>query len=245
MAEENQNLETNEAAAATTALNSTMSNMQQSSVEDEKLLKQSDVNKIVGGVKVDAYEKGQRDERARIEQERATRVNAASPPPVPTQKDTVTISPEELERMIDEGATKRANLERATQVVNQFAGKMQGGIEKYSDFEDVVTKLDIPNLPGHVIDWANSMDNTADVMYDLAKHPRKLTDILVLSQTSPALARDEFNRLSDSIKQNEQAVKANTSAAAPLDQVKHSTAGKDNSVIRSIDDMRNLDFLRG
>jgi len=248
MAEENQDQNSADAAEQNVAPEESTQ-----AVQEEKLLKQSEVNKLVGGVKVDAYEKGRRDAVAELERQRKTEEPKAAPA-TSTTPDQVTMSHEELKRVIEQEASAREEQVRlreeqkkAEVVVNQFVGKMKLGMEKHPDFEEVVTKLDIPNMPPQIVDWANSMDNTADIMYEIGKNPSKFANVLTLSVTSPRLAYDELMRLSDSIKKNEDAIKQgeNTQVAEPLDQRKHSTAGVNSGKKSTVSDFRAQPWLRG
>lgn len=243
MADENQNLDVNSAASEAQAPTEATQEAPATQAVEEKVLKQSEVNRIVGGAKVEAYEKGKREALAELERERASQQSYESQ----TKSQNITANADELRRLIAEEAEARANQQRAQQVAEQFISKMQLGMQKHQDFEEVVTKLDIPNLPPQLIAWANSMDNTADVMYEIGKNPGKFANLLTLSITSPRLAYDEFIRLSDSIKRNEEAAKkaANSNANEPLDQVKHSTTGTDNGSPRSVSDFRKQPWLRG
>ena len=243
MADDDQNLDTGtESVTAEAASQETATAAPETPTE--KLLKQSDVNKIVGGAKLDAYEKGKRETLAEIERQKLAATQAEA-----TTSQTLAGVPqtkEEFDKAVDERAAQRAQQAQAERVAEQFVGKMQQGIEKYQDFETVVTKLDIPNLPGQIIDWANSMDNTADIMYELGKNPGKFANVLTLSVTSPRLAYDEFNRLSSSIKQNQEAQKKNAgNVNEPLDQVKSSTNGTDSGKVTGVSALRKQAWLRG
>jgi len=218
---------------------------QETAGQEEKVLKQSEVNKIVGGAKLEAYEKGKREAIADIEQRRAE-AQATQQPVQQPQSEQLTMTRDELRKMIEEEATTRTQQQQAQRVVDQFVGKMKLGMQKHDDFEETVTKLDIPNLPPQIIDWANSMDNTADIMYEVAKNPGKFANLLTLSVTSPRLAYDEFVNLSDSIKKNEEAKEKNSGQQnTPLDQVKHSTTGIDNGAPSSVSDYRKQPWNRG
>ena len=231
--------------------NVTAENVQENPVQqveqrqEKKLIPQSEVNKIVGGVKLDAYEKGRREALAEYEKQMAAQESISSSQN--TNADNLNVTRDELERMIEEKSRQRVEQQQAQRVVEQFVGKMKLGIQKYNDFEETVTKLDIPNLPPQIIDWANSMDNTADIMYEISKSPGKFANLLTLTVTSPRLAYDEFVRLSDSIKRNEEAKSKNVNMKQnePLDQVKHSTIGIDNGAPKSVSDFRKQSWLRG
>lgn len=213
----------------------------------EKLVKQSDVNRIVGSAKVDAFEKGKREALEQARQEAELQSNVI-PPPASNSQGVSGITQEELDKRIEEAANTRAARQKADDLAMQFVNKIQttANSKKYSDFEEVVTKLDMPNLPPRIIEFANNLDNTAEVMYEIGKNPSKLANVLMLTATSPRLAYDELVKLSDSIKKNEDAAQKNSAEIAePLDQVKHSTTGKGDGSVQTVNDFRKQDWLRG
>lgn len=216
---------------------------------EEKLVKQSVMNDVVGTAKREAYEKGKKE----VYEEVQKQIQAAAQPEVPpaqqpaaVSEDKVNLSSEEVRKLIAEEAEKEATRKTAETVVNSFITKMQGGYDKYSDFEEKVRELNIPNLPPQVIHWVTQLDNTADVMYELAKNPAKFGNVLTLSMASPNLAQKAFNDLSSSIKQNQDATQKgeNTNVQEPLDQINPSVTGTDNGNL-GVSDLRKLDYLRG
>jgi hypothetical protein len=209
---------------------------------EEKLLKQSEVNKVVGGAKAEAYERGRREALAIA---KAQADKEAVKPIVADKK--VTLSEDELYKLVESHSEDLAARKRANEVASQFVGKMQAGMQKHKDFESVVGVLDIPNLPGTMIDFANSMDNTADVMYELGKNPSKFASVLMLSHSNPGMAKKEFEKLSNSIKRNQEALEneAKTKVNEPLNQIKPSIAGTDSGECKTISDYRRQDYLRG
>ena len=207
----------------------------------EKMLSQSEVNRIVGAAKLDALERGKRE--ALAEANANKEINATVDPNDP---EKITVSKAELEQVILDTATKRSHQEQAERVVNQFVSKMQLGMQKYSDFETVAGKLNIPNLPPQLIDLVTAMDNTADIVYELGKNPTKFANVLNLCNYSPQAAHDELVRLSDSIKKNQEAAKKTQAKPnEPLDQAKPSTAGTDDGELKSVSDFRKQSWLRG
>jgi len=85
---------------------------------------------------------------------------------------------------------------------------------------------------------AAQMDNLPDIMYELAGNPSKLTHLHVLALTNPPLARKEMTKLSQSIKQNSDAVATNTKSPAPLGKLKSSAQAGQDTGKRTISDMR-------
>ncbi len=111
------------------------------------------------------------------------------------------------------------------------------------DFDEKVGKLNLhAMLP--IVAWANSLDNTADIMYDLANNPGKLSNVLnLVNANQPQLAYDELQKLSGSIKTNEDASKIQH-PRAPLNQLKPSPIGSDNGG-SDVQGFQKQNFCRG
>jgi len=209
---------------------------------DEKLLKQSEVNEIVGRARREGTEKGKKETLAAIQQQMAYQ----SPPPdqqVPPQmEDTAkTLGREEMQRMIIEESQKMAQQALAQQTVNEFVQKINAAKDKYSDLEQTIAQLNLPMVPD-LVTIANSMDNTVDILYDLAKNPSKFANVLMLTTTAPHLAHQEIQKLSVSIKRNEEA-KNQQHAPEPDNQIRPSITGTDNGSM-SVSDLRKQSWLK-
>jgi hypothetical protein len=153
------------------------------------------------------------------------------------------MTPERIEQMIQEATDKRARESYANKVATDFLSKMEAGKTKYADFEDTVNALNLPMAP-EIVDWANGLDNTADVVYEIAKNPTKFTTILNLARGGfGQLAQRELQKLSASIKQNESAADAAKSVNEPLSQIRPSTVGTDNGKM-TVRDLRKQPWLR-
>jgi|ERR1700761_455269 len=148
-------------------------------------------------------------------------------------------SPERIQQMVEEATRKQQ--ERLTQewlvhnqaqqdenILNSFVGKLQNASDKYADFDEKVSSLQLDKIP-NIIRLSDEVDNTQDVIYDLAENPGKLGNILALANdpNTSHLAKIAMKRLSDSIKQNELS-KNVRHASNPLRPVKPSLSGTDN-----------------
>lgn len=202
----------------------------------EKMLPQSEVNELAGKIRADAYEKGKRE--AIMSQQMSA--SGAQ------QMAQGSLNEEQVRQMMRDEAQKinaqQAQMLEAQRIVGEFASKMDLGKEAYTDFEDTVRQLDLRAIP-EIVQLANSVGNTADIMYDLGKNPYKIANLKVLAQTSPHLARAEMNRLSQSITSNKQAV-AQVSTREPLGQMKPSTASVDSGPM-TLKDMKRQKWARG
>lgn len=142
-------------------------------------------------------------------------------------------SEEDINRLVEEKLQQQAHLQHGNQIVQQFMGKMMAGKEKYPDFVDKINMLgDLSKIP-QIIQLANGVDNTSDMMYDLANNPHKVASLLTLAQVNPHLASIEAQKLSNSIKANNDASNAQN-PSAPLSQIKSSVSNDNAAGKKSI-----------
>jgi len=91
---------------------------------------------------------------------------------------------------------------------------------------------------------AAQMENTPEIMYELANNPSKLLEIDGLAKTSPKLATKQLERLSKSIANNLEAKTNNVSAPPPLSKLKSSSVGMDSGKM-TLKDFKNASWLKG
>lgn len=142
---------------------------------------------------------------------------------------------EENERLAREAELK--------QVADQYYLKMGKGSQLFENFNEVMGDFEPAQFPNAVM-LAAGMENTPEIMYELANNPTKLQQIDSLAQKSPQLAKKELERLSQSINQNLQAKTNNVDAPAPLSRLKSSSVGADSGKM-SLKDYKNAPWLRG
>jgi hypothetical protein len=155
-------------------------------------------------------------------------------------------SPEEIQRLIRQEAFNMSREHQAKTIEQNWLSAMDA--EKIADpeFADLYDAIGIEQQPGLVIAMAG-MDNKAQVVKDLAKNPSKYANILTLANGgSPKLAQLELNKLSASIKANQEAMKQ-PKVDAPLSQIRASNIGGDdgNYSNMSTSDFRSQPWLRG
>lgn len=202
--------------------------------KQEQMLPQSQVDRMMGKARKDAYAKAKAD--AIAEYQRTSQ-------PTTNMGGVEQLTPERIEQMVQEATDKRAREAYANKVANDFLSKMEAGKTKYTDFEDTVNALNLPMAP-EIVDWANSLDNTADVVYEIAKNPTKFTTILNLARGGfGQLAQRELQKLSASIKQNDSAKDQASAIQEPLSQIRPSTVGTDNGKM-TIKDLRKQSWMR-
>lgn len=208
---------------------------------EERYLKQSDVNKLVGSVKQEARQQGYNRALAEFE----TRQQPQSQ--VQNQPVTPQMSQEELRATITQEVVNAQQQMQQKQmfdaVTNDFINKVTAGHQKYPDFEQVVGPLALDRNPALVALTA-SVDNTADVLYALANNRGKIGSLMGLigNPSTQHLAFTEINDLSHSIKENENALNARV-APSPLNQLDHTSIGTDNGPASVADLRRNPKFF--
>lgn len=227
---------------------------------NEKTFRQSELNEIVGRARQEAVERYKRETsrsshensqhathpvNSQHRQYNANYVNPEPPANVISQDEIRRLASEEIQRSRDEWnqeAQRSAQEQEAQRIASEFFTKVNAGKSKLQDFDTVMADVDLRAIPYHV-QLANMVDNTAEVMYELAKNPAKigaiqnLIDIDLRAGKSPKLAMAEMRKLSQSIKNNESATNFR-SPNEPLSQVRPSNAGTDNRGALTVSDYR-------
>lgn len=197
---------------------------------EEKMIPQHQVNEIVGNAKQRGYEKALREIQAQQE-----KLNAQPAQNSPQQANT---GQQDIGALIDqrlnEFQQKQTNQHQeqlaqseANRILSELEAKSADAKTRYSDFDEKLTSVGYFNFAPEVLHFANNVDNSGDVMYDLASNPTKIMEISALAQKAPQLAALEIQKLSNSIKQNQLAQQSNHSPE-PLRQVRSSNVGTDN-----------------
>lgn len=196
--------------------------------EQEKLLTQSEVNEIAGKARQAGYERGVRESGSQAQ-------NIAQG----------ALTEEQVRKMIEEQTLKvqqeAARNAYAQQLIGDFSNKMQTGSSQYEDFEQKVSALELHKIP-EIIQLATGVDNTVDVMYELANKPYKVGNLLNLARTAPHLAGAEMNRLSNSIKENKKAAQA-IQTPEPISQMKPTSGTADQGTM-SVSSLRRQPWLK-
>lgn len=195
--------------------------------QTEKMLRQSEVNELVGRVKHEAYSKGLRE---------ATAQQPTSVGGMPQ------VTEDQIRQMIVDEAQKQTQTAAAHSMLANFSQQMDTGKDKYSDFGETVAGLgDLRNIP-HIVQLATETGMADDVLYDLGKNPKKISDLTILSSINPQLAKIEMQKLKDSIVKNQDAAKS-PEVPDPLSQITPSTVGTDNGV-KTVKDLRKMPWAR-
>ena len=196
--------------------------------EQEKLLPQSQVSEIVKRAKQEAVEQYK---RLYTEQPEYAQQKYGDPSPVYAQRNNQTIdeshyrkiAAEEAQRMRDEifnQAQKRQEQEYAQNLVQKFIQKIEPAKSAYEDFEKVTGDLNLQPYPHVVQILAESIENSGDLLYELAKDRLKLQQLEGLAERSRTDAIVQAQRLAHAMKERREAqVSASKSPKEPLSKM--------------------------
>jgi FKBP-type peptidyl-prolyl cis-trans isomerase len=226
----------------------------------EKMLTVSRVNELVKKAKRDGERKMQEQLDAAKQQIEQLQQQQAQPPmqqqqqPMQQQQQPQQqgMSPEQMQQVMQlmqqkqqEEAEKahQAQLEKeVNEVAQNYFGKLAQGKEMFDDFDAVTANFDPAAFP-QLVYLATQSDNTAAIIYELQKNPAKLAQLSVLVDKSPAMARNEIAKLSQSIKTNDEAKKNLQEAQDPLNRLKPSPVGTDNGT-KTVRDFKSANYLK-
>lgn len=191
--------------------------------ESEKVLKQSEVNEIIGKVKHVHHQKGYEEGYQKALSSLGGMPAEAKPTAAPNIEELVKA---QIDKMKSEDMAQQAEMQRQQHwngVLTQLKPKVDDAAKKYNDYDTVTSNIDFIKHAPEVLAFANTVDNAGDVLYDLAKNPLKLAQIQ--AARSPEIAVAAIKQISDSIKMNEQAQSSNSRAREPLSQIRPSPVG--------------------
>ena len=214
-----------------------------SPVEQEKMLSQSQVNKIVQKAKEAAAQKARRE----AEEEYNSQVQnlaQAQQSATPSQQFDIDKAYAELQERFNKEQQQK-QFEREMQVVaDKYLGTVEQAKNQFQDFDEIMADFDAQEFPEIVVLLSN-IENAPDVLYELGKNSSKLANIDYWAKRSPRTAEKELRKLSQSIKANNEALAEanNNKVSAPLDRLQTSNVSSSNGK-RTISDLRNADWLR-
>ena len=154
-------------------------------------------------------------------------------------------SPEDIQRMIAEHVPQYLQQQAAEYQNKQFAdgfvAKMQAAEQQFPGLEQKLNDIDFTSPATlKLVQMANNMDNTGEIMNELLENPEKMGTLLNLVHEQPKLAQNRLASLSNSIKTNRQAIEQEQSAQDPIGQLKSSVnAGVDEHNL-SVKDLKKL-----
>jgi len=226
-------------------MDNTASDMNQAPVEQigqtnsERLFRQSELNEIVGRAKHDAVESFKRQNAQ--QQSQSTQQSYAqqsnNSQKTLSEDDVKRLTTEELGRQREEWerqTLEKKHADEAQRIVSAYKDKIAAGRDKYQDFEAVTSNVDMRYYPNVVQLLAEHVDNSADILYDLAKNRTKLGNLEFMCGHNPQDAIYEIKRLAESIKANESSSQIR-SPNTPLSQQRPSNTGTDSGALSMTD----------
>jgi len=178
---------------------------------------------LIKNAKKESFEKGRTAALAEFN------ANSAAAPA--NMASTMPMAGDNMDTLLD--AKIRAKLREqehavaANQVAQQFTGKITAAKSKIPDIEESTMLLDLAGKNAGMAYLLNMVDNTADLIHDLRHNPSKAANLSAIMNINPQLAFQEVQKLSDSIKKNQNALgmkQPNT----PLDQLEPTDASLNN-----------------
>ena len=206
----------------------------------EKMVPQSEVNKLVVATKREAYERATRDaQKAPVINPEVTKEVEQHNVVQPSQSPSFDINDLAMKVASQMSENTRAEDERNAQqnMVMELAPKIQAAKERYQDFDEVTQRSDIANIP-EVLAYSNIVDNSGDVVYEMAKSPQKIATFLGLAQRSPQLAASYVQELSGNITANAGSAN-NIAPSKPLDSLSPSNVGSNDGDATSVNYWKN------
>jgi hypothetical protein len=214
---------------------------QNSSNENERVFRQSEVNEIIKKAKYGAVEDFKRlsSQQPNYVQEKHSDSSLKYPD----------LSEDRLSKMVEEAASKHIERVRedafyehqknmAQKIVQDFRLKTQSGRDKFSDFDTVTGDIEplMGNFPKVVELLAEHVENADEVYYALGKDLLKMSGLQKLAEDAMPAAIREIKKFSKSLKDNEEA-KRIRQPNEPLSQLRPSNTGTDVGAM-SVSDYR-------
>ncbi len=209
---------------------------------EQKMLTQEQVNALVGREKREAAEKARRqveaEYAAKLEEVRAAAGQQNGSQMGGMQQQSVDdIYRQIRERLLQEAQEEQQKAE-LKQVADTYYSRMSNGSKLFEDFGEVMGDFRPESFP-QVVYLASQLDNTPQIMYELAKNPTKLAAIHSLALADPNQAKRALRQLSDSIAHNEQAVNEYEQTNAPLSRPQASHVSSDKGEL-SLKDLKGM-----
>ena len=221
----------------------------------EKLISQSDVNKIVTAQKQKSYDRGlaaarqsQVQENYRPEQQSVHSGGVESAPGM---------NKSQIDEMIKSGVAESMQQQKLQAEQNHWQGVANGMVKKFEEsaneardniegFNDTMSRIDLVKVAPGLFAAASSLDNPAEVLHHLvANRAIDIKSLDNLSNDAPQLAAAELKKISDRLKQNKNA-KNLPNAPDPIGQIDTNVRdGIGGAEPQSIADFKNSDLCRG
>lgn len=215
----------------------------------ERMIPQSEVNKLIQGAKQNAAMRARQEfEAEQAQRAQQQSLQSMSPPQgqnASKQDGADAMYQQFMERFNQE--LQQRQVEQELEVMkSNYANRLEQGRSSYGDFNDVMKDFEPADFP-QLTYLVSGLDNGGHILYELAKTPSKLVYLNTLAKESPRMARSELAKLSQSIAANQQAMaesQGSEGIAAPLDQLQPSRVSGSNGKM-SIRDLQAQPWLKG
>ena len=232
------------------------SDLQESPVDQDmsdgvasEALDKATVSKIVARERAKAYEKGKQEARMEQEQQQAQAPQQQAPQPAMQtfggMQQAPAMNPEDIQKMIAEHVPQylqqQAQEYQQKQFADGFIAKMQAAEKQFPGLEQKLNDIDFTSPSTlKLVQMANNMDNTGEIMNELIENPEKMGTLLNLINEQPRIAQQRLASLSSSISTNRKALEEEKSAHDPIGQLKSSVnAGVDDHNL-SVKDLKKM-----
>ena len=215
----------------------------------EESLDKATVSKIVARERAKAYEKGKQEARMTMEQEQQQQSAPQAPQPAAQtfggMPQAPQMNPEDIQKLIAEHVPQylqqQAHEYQQKQFADGFINKMQAAEKQFPGLEQKLNDIDFTSPSTlKLVQMANNMDNTGEIMNELIENPEKMGTLLNLINEQPRLAQQRLASLSSSISTNRKAQEEEKSAQEPIGQLKSSVnAGVDDHNL-SVKDLKKM-----
>lgn len=211
------------------------------SAVEEKLIPQSQVNKLVGLRAQQAEQRAEAKWKQREAELLASQNHSAAPP-----SDPIEALMAQIETKISTSVDQRVANLRAQQndaiIAKDFQQKIDAAFTDDPDFaeafQDLNLKPESSGIDAEIIRMSSKLDNTAAVLKELGQNPGKFSDLRgFLREENTRMAQKTLLIISESISRNDAARKSKP-APAPLNQLKPSNLGVGGGKVKSLDQMK-------
>jgi len=221
--------------------------MAQAPQEQERMLNQAQVNKLIQTAKLATEEQTRAKAEAEF-QAKLAQLQGQKQSMQARGEDTREIDVDAVYQQVQERFNRemqeRQLKTHMKDVADSYMEKMSGP-KPYDDFDDVTDGFDPGAFP-QIVYLVAKMNNAPEIVYELSKNPQKLAYIDSLAKSSPKFAQKELQKIGASIDANKQALMDEQQAKTmpPLNRMTPSLKTGSSGQM-SIKDLRNQPWLKG
>jgi hypothetical protein len=188
----------------------------------EQMIPQSKVGQLITREKHDSYDKGYQRGISEAAAQNTSLSKADVEAIIESKADAIAQRAEEKIGM-------RVSAHQTQAEINDFVNRVTSYDPKLIE---TLKSQDFGNTPGayHLVKQLKQFDNMGEIVEELAKKPRKMMALITGAQLNGTMNMESIKEISESLKQNTNALKSHSKAAAePLSQVTSSSIGRGDS----------------